>query len=99
MSRCRCPPCSVGTGCAPGGHDATRPGKRPSELRHHAAPTEELALDLVLAARDRGLVGASRLVRAAEPPQQVRADRVEDVVTVELELVDELERLRRAAHL
>jgi hypothetical protein len=50
------------------------------------------ALGRVAGPRDRGTVGSVRLGPAAQPPQQVGADRVEQVVPVQVQLVYEGQR-------
>src|SRR5436305_3714309 len=55
-------------------------------------PRQVRALGRVAGPRDRGAVGGVRLGPAAQPPQQVGADRVEQVVPVQVQLVHEGQR-------
>src|SRR6476659_5579444 len=61
------------------------------------APLEEPALRLRLRQFERSLVGGAGLLGAAEPSQEICPRRVEVVVAVQLETVDEVERFSRAA--
>src|SRR3954471_19013025 len=59
------------------------------------AAFEELALDLALRALQRRAVRGGGLVDAIQAPQEIRACRVEEVVGVEVERVQQLKRGRR----
>src|SRR5689334_17562058 len=62
-------------------------------------PFQEAPLRLRVSQLERPSIGGAGLLGAAEPPQQVRSRRMEVVVCVQLQAVDELERLPRAASL
>src|SRR5829696_10560237 len=80
---------STGRGLAPGSAAAERA----------AAAVEERALGGVLGAGDRRVVRGSRLAVTSEPSQQVRSDRVLEMMAVERERVDEREAGLRAVQL
>jgi len=72
-----------------------RPAQRKARKRLTAA-LQEVALDRVLGAGDRRLVGQRGLGAAPQAAEQVGADRVEQVVAVEVQAVDESQRRTRS---
>src|ERR1700737_8170 len=63
------------------------------------AALQEVTLGRVLAAGDRRLVRGHRLGGAVQAPEQIGAYRVEKMIRIELETVDERERRRRSLDL
>ena len=57
---------------------------------------QKLALGRVFGAGDRGVVRQGGLGVAAQAPEQVGTDRVEQVIAIEIEAVDERERRMRS---
>src|SRR6266567_8288875 len=75
------------------------PGRESRSGNCLASTLQEVALRRVFAAGDRRLVRHRRLGVSTETPEQIRANRVEQVIGAEIETVDENERRIRSLDL